>query len=438
MKPTHKAAAAVTAGVLVLAACGSDDGNADDPGTGDGGGVEKITLTVGSWDQRTAGMEAYYDVVFEQFEADHPGVTIERVDVPPADYSTALTPELSAGQGPDLLMVWPQEYSVWVDNGWLLPIDEYFDASDLPSRIEDNLLELAVKDGQRYGIVAESAPQLLHVNMRLLEEAGIDEVPTTVEDFHAAAAAIKEETGEWGYVPYLDPTADMFMYRAAAQWALGFGSDFGEPGTVTVNTPEIAEAFEWLARFVDEGIAPLGIAETDGRQLFYEGKAGMAIDGPWLAADASENNPDLYPDVHVALVPFPTRDSLTGGAFRAVNATTDHPELAWELLEEMFTPEAQEIFVDMRLRPGGTTDMPDEDVLLERAAWWPNLMEAANNHVVQLGYVPPGFEEKEAEFRQKLAPHLVEIFSGQVPVAEGLAAAQADLEDWADGQGLID
>ena len=63
---------------------------------------ENTTLTIVAWD---VGTTPYYQAQKEAFEATHPGVTIEYVDVASQDWDTKAGTMLSGGDTSDLFMV---------------------------------------------------------------------------------------------------------------------------------------------------------------------------------------------------------------------------------------------------------------------------------------------------------------------------------------------
>lgn len=86
---------------------------------------------------------------------------------------------------------------------------EWF-ANELP------ILQVAQRDGQTYGVVLTASPQGLLYNQQLLDAAGVD-VPTTVEEFYDAVLAVKEKTGEWGYIFSMDTAEEQNAYISTMQ-----------------------------------------------------------------------------------------------------------------------------------------------------------------------------------------------------------------------------
>lgn len=420
--------------IMPIAASGGSSASATPmPSTGlDGEG----TLEVSDW---AADNEFYAEWIAEvnaDFEAKYPGWTVDFTNIPASDYVTVMVPPMSTGQGPDVYPFLSEELESTIANGWLLPLDDYLATSDLAARLPDWVIDLSTVDGSTYALARAATPQMLHSNMALLEEAGIQEVPETPDEFVDAAIAVNEATGEWGYAPFLDGAEPLFFYRTIAQWAIGYGSDFGSPGRITIDVPEIRDAMTDLKRLVDSGAVPFGLTYSDARQIFMDGQAAFLIDGTWIAGEALTTVPELFPSLDVTHVPFPTRNSLTGGGWVGINASSSNPDAAWAWIEEYFSEKSVDAWVEGSLRPAGTTDPAPESVY-EIAPWYSRVEDVAANFTTQLGYAPPGFKANAAEFRTEMVPFFVDILTGETTVEDGLSAAQAHMEEWAEGLDLL-
>ena len=84
---------------------------------------ENVTLKWSVWD---ISLTTYYEPLIEAFEASHPGVTVEMVDLGSSDYQTVLATELT-GSGSDFDVVCIKDvpgYATLVNKGVLEPLDD--------------------------------------------------------------------------------------------------------------------------------------------------------------------------------------------------------------------------------------------------------------------------------------------------------------------------
>ena len=389
---------------------------------------ETYTFKYPSWMWEEGGVGPWNKDRVAAFEAANPNITVETTLIPNTSYEQTITTQMAGGDVPDFMPVFTNMIAPMVDAGVLAPLDDCIAGSTFKDRILPSV-SFAVIDGQTYGLPVTMSPQSLIYNKKLLDEAGVG-IPTTVEEFVAAARAVKEKTGQWGYVFPNDSNA-LFTYIISMQWIIGMGSDWSQPDrTITANDPINVEAVSLIKSFLDEELSPKGLDANSVRTIFAEGKAAFMIDGPWVITQVANTNPDLVPDVGFDLVPTPTHAAITGGAFYVVPAEAAHKEDACKLLDIIYEPEAQQHYLEDLLQIPGTNVEPSARFLTDYP-WAEKMVEIAANYPGGIGYAPPGYAIEAPEFRQIAADHLARIYAGEVSVQQGLDEAQAALEAWA-------
>ena len=154
---------------------------------------ENTTLTIVAWD---VGTTPYYQAQKEAFEATHPGVTIEYVDVASQDWDTKAGTMLSGGDTSDLFMV-KQNINImnWAQQGFAEPLTDYIakDNYDLSGFVgmEPNY----ALDGTQYALPFRSDFWVLFYNKTLFDAAGVA-YPTNDMTWEEYVALAKEMTGK--------------------------------------------------------------------------------------------------------------------------------------------------------------------------------------------------------------------------------------------------
>ena len=149
------------------------------------------------WSLFTGGDGAFFDAMIEEFNASQDEIHMTNDMVKFDDYYTKLTTALAAGNAPDVIVLHQARLINYVPSGVLLPLDEYV-SDEMLSDFQAAPLEACRMDGKLYAIPFDVHPIVMYTNTSLLEEAGIDKIPETAEEFTAAAKAVKEATGQWG------------------------------------------------------------------------------------------------------------------------------------------------------------------------------------------------------------------------------------------------
>ena len=362
------------------------------------------------------------------FEAANPGITVDKTLIPNTHYEQTVITQIAAGDVPDFMPVFTNMLAPMIDAGILAPMDECIAASGLGDRMLPSV-SFAQVGGKTYGTPLTMSPQSLLVNTQLLEAAGV-EIPTNLDEFYAAAKAVKENTGEFGYGFPNDTASAIHVYINSMHWLIGMGSDWSQAdGSITANDENAVAAITWIKRFLDEGLSPKGLGSKTVRQMFSDGKVAMMFDGPWVVSMVKTLNPDLVQHVTFEVMPTPTHAAITGGAFYVIPRDSAHKEDACKMLNVFYDAAAQQRYLEDLVQIPGTIVEPSA-AFLEEVPWAGTMAEIAAKYPGGLGYAPPGYEIQAAEFRQIVVDALSRIYSGAVSVQEGLDDLQDQLENW--------
>ncbi|OEO32734.1 hypothetical protein VW23_010070 [Devosia insulae DS-56] len=392
------------------------------------GAAEAQTLSVPSWMWEEGNVGVWFKTNTAQFEAAE-GIKVTPTQIPSADFEKVVTTQIAGGAVPDLMTAFTSMLPPLIDAGTLAPLDQCIADGGFGDRLLPSV-SFAQVDGKTYGVPLTMSPWSVVVNKKLLADAGITEMPKTVEELYAAAKAVKEKTGAYGYAFGNDMAAPLHVYINSMQWVLGFGSDWSQPdGTITANAPKNIEAIGWIKRFMDEGLAPVGLGVIQARDLFLDDKVAIMFEGPWLMTQVASQKPEMMADIDFEIVPTPTHAAITGGAFYVIPAKSPNPEAACKLLTAYLSEDAQRNWLEGLLQIPGTKVQASPEFLAKNA-WVGKMADIAAQYPGGIGYAPPGYLIQAAEFRQMVVDALSEIYSGKTSVEDGLNGLQGKLENW--------
>ena len=203
------------------------------------------------------------------------------VSVPHEALADKLTNAIPNGNGPDLF-IYPDRdrMGAWVASGLIEPIEYYVSDATADRFAADAIAAMAYR-GSLYGLpLAVKSVALYYRTDRVAAP------PATTDELLAVGRRL---TGDGRFALVYDNTK---LYSHAG-WLHGFGAAvFDAGGEVDLDGPEAIAA----ARFAREiggqgGIVPPGMTGTLVSTLFNEGKAAMAISGPWLQAELAAGVP---------------------------------------------------------------------------------------------------------------------------------------------------
>ncbi|HIY41920.1 MAG TPA: ABC transporter substrate-binding protein [Candidatus Nocardiopsis merdipullorum] len=331
--------AAAAAGLsLTLVASGCGNGEDSD-----------AQVEVFSW-WTGGGEEAGLNALIEVFEEENEGVEFVNAAVAGGSGTNAqavLEGRLQSQDPPDSFQGHAgaslQDY---IEAGYLAPLDDFFDEQGLHDALPEQLVDQISYEDSVYSVpVNIHRSNVLWFNPSVLEEAGVDEAPETLEDLVQALEAVDSET-------------DAIPMAVGAQWTVdhllesillgSLGPDaynaLWEPGA-DWNTPEVTEAleiFEEVMSHTQEESAAEDWQEASRR--VFEGEAAFNIMGDWAAGYFDEL--EAVPEEDYDWAPSPGTDGtymwLSDSFTLPEGAPHEEQALAW--LELVAGQEGQDVF----------------------------------------------------------------------------------------------
>jgi multiple sugar transport system substrate-binding protein len=269
------------------------------------------------------------------FEAQNPDVEVEVEGVTSAQYIAKMTLLLQSKTPADVAYVRDNSLSLWVDKGWIRPIDE------CPGVAEEkqNLLPLALQaqsyKGKLYGLTYYSAYYPLIFDERMMKEAGFDHPPRSYDEWIEQAKTVKAKgIAEYPVLWPIKPAAWGAMF-VLANMVLSRG------GTVLDEnlkfTPAAVETLRWQKRLFDEKLVDPSSIEwgpVESAQAYMEGKTYTMINQHLFAGPQWANNQSKSKIAgEVRLAPLPGNGkSLANTAMYGIVAHTAHFEEACRLV----------------------------------------------------------------------------------------------------------
>ena len=297
----HGLAAAVLAGaIVVLTACGSSGGGSPDAASAHG--------PIKIWYSNNEQEIAWGKQVVDAWNTAHPTEQVTAEQIPTGKSSEdVIGAAITAGTEPCLIYnTSPAAVPGFQKQGGLIDLSSFPDGTSyIETRTGALAKQYASTDGHYYQMPWKSNPVMIFYNKDLLTKAGVD--PTkpplaTYDEFLATAKKIVD-SGAAPYAIYPAPSSEFYQsgfdfYPLFA--AASGGKQLVADGKSQFNTPEgLAVANFWQQIYAQK----LAGNETYTGDAFADGKAAMAIVGPWAIA--------VYKDkVNWGVAPVPTATGM--------------------------------------------------------------------------------------------------------------------------------
>ena len=339
------AAAAVTAAALLSAgACASGSTAAPEAGTSGSSSAaatsasgEPATLRV--WLQGDTLKDIDITALNAEFEAAHPGVTVDLQEQTWGEYTTKVTTGLAdASDGaPDVLELGNTQVAQFAGSGALMELDKAdFENSDTwlggleeSSTYDAKLVAVPYYAGVRVGIYRTD----------LAEKAGANPPFNSLDEMQAAGVKLLEAHGDDGSFSGLYYPSQYWYEGISFIWDAGGDIATQAADGTWTGTLDSPEAKAGLQRLKDLVAATSrggdGQNEADDALVMAQDQAAMFIDASWkpaVVSDPETGNPELKDKVKIFVVPGSKPGTVLpqflGGSDIAINAKTPNAELA--------------------------------------------------------------------------------------------------------------
>lgn len=387
---------------------------------------EAVTLKV--WDIWTRPEEdKVIETLHREFEAAHPGVTIDRTVKSFDDMKATAKLALSSPDGPDVAQINQGEpdMGALVKAGLLTNLTPYAEKYGWFDKISAGIVARnsftadgkTFGEGNLYGVAPTAELVGVYYRQDIFAELGLS-VPKTFAEFEALLEALKGA----GHVPItfgnLDGWPALHIFSEIQNALLGEkGRDYVDDliyarGTVSWDIPENAEAAAKLQEWVKKGYFTPGfegISYDDSGALFDSGEGAMMLTGSWMSSTFAAGP---YGDkIGFFLVPPMAEGGYklsVGGTSTAYAIRADSPntDLAAEYIDWMLSDRAVQLWVE-----ASTVPVPPVDPsVLEEGTLFADLVKAWNhmNKTDSVGHyidwaTPTAYDVETAAVQELLA-----------------------------------
>lgn len=281
--------------------------------------------------------EGEFRLLIDQFEEHNPGIKVELLSGPFATTKEQIVAGAAAGTMPDV---------VGLDGSWVNDFVKQGSITDLSKLIEaanydDSQLSAQVQiDNATYMIPVLNFTYPLFINKKIMEGAGIKEIPTTRSEFLAAAKAMTNSNNNtYGWALPLSMDMPNGIQNDIMSWLWVSGKHMLKDGKPDLQNADVKDLVTFVKECYDAGIVAPGaftMKAPDRVEQFANGRVGMMISSLSHINVVRKRNPEM----EFMIAPVPVADGYKGekGITYAswgvgISDKTEHKEEAWKLVE---------------------------------------------------------------------------------------------------------
>lgn len=402
------------AAALVLSGCAAGDSSGSDG---------EVTLDFSQWwevELKPGVMRGLMD----RFEEEHPGIKVNLISNPYSATVDLQTSAAATGTLADIVAINGASVYDLQDQGAIADLSALMEEADFdPAELVSN----DQIDGVTYMVRALNFAYPMYYNTDLLDAAGIDTVPTTWDEFDAAAAAVT------------DPDKNVYAWSLpinvqspagfdSQSWLWSSGDRMLKDRQADFETPQVAEWLEFLKGQYDGGyVTPGAFTQQEQQKVeeFTAGRNAFMIGSLAHIAGIRESNPDL----NFSIAPVPAKSGESSGIAGAswglgVAENSEHKDAAWQLIQWLVSEDVNsELATEATGFPGNASSVPgfvDGDELYQAAFD----VYSNSEFVTELEGLP-----RALDLNRNLNENLVRLLQGDADVAQTQESLQTYWSD---------
>lgn len=321
---------------------------------------EAVTLKWALWDWDKV---AYYKPLIEAYQAKHPNVKFEPIDLGSQDYQQMISTQLTGGSK-DIDIVTVKDvpgYANLVRAGSISDLSGFMKEQKVDPAPFGGLIEELTIDGKIYALPFRSDFWVVYYNKDIFDKAGVTYPTNDMTWAQFDQIATKLAGGMGANKTY---GALLHTWRSTVQLP---GILDGEHTLVDGEYAFLKPWYERALALQKEGAIPsyasLKTSNTHYSALFFNGTIGMLPMGTWfIGTQIAKVKSGESKSKNWGIVKFPHPDGVAAGttaaqiAGLAVNANSDHKQAALDFIKFASGPDGAKIVADTGTIPAQRTD----------------------------------------------------------------------------------
>lgn len=320
----------------------------------------------------------------------------------------------------------------YIDNGWLMPLDEYIEKYREEYHFDDipqSLWDLCTVDGHIYGIPTVSNNQHLFYRTDIFEELNL-EVPQTIEELLTCCEAIRA-SGKMEYplaLVYGQPSS--IMTEFINMMNAGGGEWFDEKYNVLFNDERGVAAVNWMAKLYDY-MNPSCLTYTNDDVMIQMQTGQAAIANIWTTRAASMDDKEV--SSVVGLIGYAPAPVIEVGGVPMSNQAADFLSIPANVAEDpevIFLCMAEQTSRESQTETLRTKNVPARQYVVDSN---PDLVAAAPNikacfDTAALGALPTPDYTFWSDIWSLVGTYVAQSLAGEMEPQAALDQAASEVE----------
>jgi ABC-type glycerol-3-phosphate transport system substrate-binding protein len=387
---------------------------------------ETINLEYLTWFWNEPGRAEAWRFMIEKFHNAQSDIRIEEAGWPFNEFTNNIIVQLQAGaiEG-DLIQTTPDLVLRLLRAQQLAPLQDIIDSLGITTLSSAH--DYITVDGQVHGLDVVTVVFGLLYNSALFEESGITTTPTTIDEWVDVTRQLTNRPEQFGiFSPHLPAEPESFWFTLQ-EWAMPYDGVWAEGKTPLVTSEPIINALTLFKTMYDEAM-PQGSNDATATRLWGNQQIAQQLIVSALVNVYKTEAPELYPNIRSASLPWESKRSIARIHPITVNANGEHVDAAKEFVKFLYTPENYRDLLTQQLDVIPAYDVGGLEDYFADLHWLEGFQDINPT-------TPPDimgdFIFNNQEFGQIVINWFEDVLTGDRPVEDAMADAQAELEELA-------
>jgi multiple sugar transport system substrate-binding protein len=302
--------------------------------------------------------------IMDDFEKQNPDIQVTLVSGPYSTTHDQVVVGAASGTLSDVVGL----DGAWVNDlakqGAIAPLDDLMAASNFDASQVATIIKVG---GKSYMFPVASFVYPVFVNLDIMQAAGVKDMPSTREEFAAAAKKMTDASkNQYGWVLPLSLDVPNGIQNDVMSWVWASGKSMLKDGEPDLTNADVVGALDYIKSLNDAGVISPGTLakkEQDKVEEFVNGRVGMMIDSLAHINLIRKRNPDLH--FGISAVPAVAGyDGPRGLPYASwgigVSANSKHKAEAFKLVSYLMSTEVNAKLVSLaNAFPGNVNAKPD-------------------------------------------------------------------------------
>jgi multiple sugar transport system substrate-binding protein len=307
-------------------------------------------VTLGQWESSPAEGTALKGAV-DAFSAAYPNIKVTQTTIA-GDYRAQMVNKFGASDPPDLFYINAEYAPEWMNNGFLLPLDDYISRQGFDtSKFFPDYLSIFQQDGATYGLPKDGNTIAMAINTDLVPTP-----PKTMDELITVAKGLVGK-GKLKAPMCLNAALDRGLAFIYAQG----GSLLTDDGSASaIETTASTAAVQWYLDLFKDGLGQTNTQLGDSwcGEALGKGDVAIAFEGGWLKGAM-----DTFPAIKWKFAEMPTGSSgspvtINYTAAYGIGVDSKNKDQAWVLMQYLTGPDGMAKWTSGGIAVPSRSDVP--------------------------------------------------------------------------------